>query len=230
MIQHHLVFHFTSLEDGITYYEANVKAAYYLVRSGKIMDCIEETLGEYAATVMSTVIFLGHAQVSHLDTLPELRRSHDRTTNGVHEDGVDLHAALKALAGHGYINRVREFHFWSLNDNFLEAEKTARSKLDARSKGKKAEEAVRENTEDLLKERVDADISHGFMHDGIPRGAKPRNNNVVESARPNKNKKRDIDTSDDDGMEQDEEDELPETDTIPMDVRMRSTLPTHVLM
>ncbi|KAJ5416351.1 RNA polymerase III Rpc82 C -terminal [Penicillium cf. griseofulvum] len=35
MIQHHLIYHFTSLDDGNTYYEANPQAAYSVVRSGK---------------------------------------------------------------------------------------------------------------------------------------------------------------------------------------------------
>lgn len=57
MIQHHLVYHFTSVEDGITYYEANPQAAYYLVRSGKILQLIENRLGPYAAQVMEAILY-----------------------------------------------------------------------------------------------------------------------------------------------------------------------------
>ncbi|KAJ5709615.1 RNA polymerase III Rpc82 C -terminal [Penicillium malachiteum] len=83
MIQHHLIYHFTSLEDNNTYYEANPQAAYYLVRSGKILNLVEERLGEYAARVMEMVLFLGHASVNHLETLPELRSLNPESANGI---------------------------------------------------------------------------------------------------------------------------------------------------
>jgi DNA-directed RNA polymerase III subunit RPC3 len=88
MIQMHLLFHYTSIDDGVTYYEANLQSAYYLVRSGKILEMIANRLGEYAATVMSTILYLGHAQVSYLETLPELvsEKPKDPQTNGVNGD------------------------------------------------------------------------------------------------------------------------------------------------
>ena len=88
MIQQHLVFHYTSYDDGVTYYEANLKAAYYLIRTGKILEFIEDRLGKYAATVMSTIIYLGHAQVSLLETLPELQPEYPQT-NGVNQEGEE---------------------------------------------------------------------------------------------------------------------------------------------
>lgn len=88
MIQQHLVFHYTSYDDGVTYYEANQKAAYYLIRTGKILEFIEDRLGKYAATVMSTIIYLGHAQVSLLETLPELQPDYPQT-NGISQEGEE---------------------------------------------------------------------------------------------------------------------------------------------
>ena len=85
MIQQHLVYHYTSYDDGVTYYEANMQSAYYLVRSGKILEFVEERLGKYAATVLSTIMYLGHAQVSYLETLPELT-SEAVKANGVPEE------------------------------------------------------------------------------------------------------------------------------------------------
>ncbi|KAJ5908012.1 DNA-directed RNA polymerase III subunit rpc3 [Penicillium taxi] len=73
MIQHHLVYHFTSLEDGNTYYEANSQTAYYLLRSGKILNIVEQRLGKYATKVVQAILYLGHASVVHLETIPELR-------------------------------------------------------------------------------------------------------------------------------------------------------------
>lgn len=85
MIQHRFVFHYTSYDDGITYYEANTHSSYYLVRSGKILEFIKERLGDYAATVMSTIMYLGHAPVSYLEDLPELN-AHHPIPNGVSKE------------------------------------------------------------------------------------------------------------------------------------------------
>lgn len=83
MIQHRLVFHYTGYEDGVTYYEANLQAAYYQVRAGKILEFIRDRLGDYAAAVMSAIMFFGHVQISHLETLPELN---GELPNGVAEE------------------------------------------------------------------------------------------------------------------------------------------------
>lgn len=162
MIQHRLVFHYTAYDDGVTYYEANLQSAYYLVRSGKIVELIWDNLGDYAAAVMSAIMFLGHTQISYLETLPELQASRPKPNgimeeyedqeepedrddgdeqddqvngvNGNHDPGqtAPLHSTLKTLAAHGYITRVREAHFQSHNDNVLDAERTIKSRADVK--------------------------------------------------------------------------------------------------
>jgi DNA-directed RNA polymerase III subunit RPC3 len=84
MVQMHLLYHYLSNDDGATYYEANMHAAYYLIRSGKILKAVEQRLGEYPAKVMSTIMYCGHAQVGYLESLPELRIDtvHKPSTNG----------------------------------------------------------------------------------------------------------------------------------------------------
>lgn len=201
MIQHHLVFNFTGFEDGVTYFEANLQAAYYLVRSGKILELVETRMGSYAAAVMSAIMYRGHAQVSHLEELEELQTQHPQP-NGVHEgdemddeneeeeqeqvNGVNgdhatsatsamLHPTLKALAAHGYIHRVREAHFQSAKDNFLEAERVVKAKPSIKLlKGKKLQEAIAHETAALLKQRTEGDLSEGLVFGGVPRGAKRR--------------------------------------------------------
>lgn len=73
LIQQHLIYHFTSVDDGLTYYEANWKSTYYFARCGKIIQVTKERFGGYAATVMDTILRLGHTTVAQLETLPELR-------------------------------------------------------------------------------------------------------------------------------------------------------------
>ncbi|KAL4974375.1 DNA-directed RNA polymerase III subunit rpc3 [Aspergillus desertorum] len=224
MIQHHLVYFYTAVEEGgVTYYSANMQAAYYLTRSGKILEFVGDRLGNYAATVMSTIMYLGHAQVSHLDTLPELR-SEARKTNGAHEGEGDLpegeneprgtngehdldrpallHSTLKALAGHGYIVRVREAHFQSIADNVLNIERQIRSGDSVQSlKGKKLEEFVVERTADMLKEKLDGDLTRGLIVNGVPRGVKRSHANGISDDTDHKRARFDCDDVEDDEEE-----------------------------
>lgn len=73
----HLVHHYTSTEDGFTYYEANIDGAYYLIRTGKVLEVVEERLGSYAAQVMAAIAYHGHIMISELETLPELQVKDD---------------------------------------------------------------------------------------------------------------------------------------------------------
>lgn len=151
----HLVYHSTSIDDGFTYYEANLEGAYYLIRTGKVLEVVNERLGSYAAQVLAAIAYHGHIMISELEALPELRIEKnvhpvdganakieddeaELPTNGVGSNGhVDhdqddhtsthprLHSALNYLAGHGYICRVKETHLQSPADNELEAEREA---------------------------------------------------------------------------------------------------------
>ncbi|PWY79556.1 DNA-directed RNA polymerase III subunit rpc3 [Aspergillus heteromorphus CBS 117.55] len=239
MIQHHLVYHYTSLDDGATYYEPNLQAAYYLVRSGKILELIQDRLGKYAATLMSTIMFLGHAQVSYLETLPELQpefpkangvkgesetgESEDQA-NGHGDDGHTfeqpalLHPTLKALASHGYLIRVRDAQFQSYADNALDAERALKSRPDVKQlKGKKLDETVLDGTLALLKEKLDGDLTRGLMFNGLPRGAKRRHANGSADA-PNKKARVDYDDDEDEDEDEDEwSDDDMGGDTSPME-------------
>lgn len=234
MIQQNLVFHYTSYDDGVTYYEANQHAAYYLTRSGKILEFIEGRLGQYAATLMSAIMYLGHASVSHLETLPELRPEPPQTNgingehkheqdeaNGEHEDqpnGINgehalseqpylLHPTLKTLAAHGYILRAREAHFQSYTDTVLDAERVVTSRPDVKSmKGKKLEETVIEKTLEIVKEKTDGDLSHGLKYNGVPRGAK-RGRGAAQSNKPIKKAQTEQADADEDDEEDEEENE-----------------------
>ncbi|KAJ5176471.1 DNA-directed RNA polymerase III subunit rpc3 [Penicillium canariense] len=219
MIQHHLIYHFTSLEDGNTYYTANPQAAYYLVRSGKIIQLVESRLGEYAARVMEMILYLGHAPIKHLESLPELRQLKPAVPNGVHKDEeqelqetendmeleddtngangangdhveeeeqkpAPLNSTLKALASHGYILRVKDAHFQSPEDNYIEAHKAAANRSDIKMlKGKRQQEALLLKTEEILAQRTDGDLSEGLMVNGLPRGVKRKFvNGISDSA------------------------------------------------
>ncbi|OQE39883.1 hypothetical protein PENCOP_c006G08293 [Penicillium coprophilum] len=201
MIQHHLIYHFTSLDDGNTYYEANPQAAYSLVRSGKILQLVESRLGEYAAQVLETIMNLGHSSIANLETLPELQSTKQRIPNGVNhgeeeieenggkegdlaapngdhavsEKPARLHPTLKSLASHGYIHRLREAHFQSPNDNWLDASRIISSRPDVKiMKGKQQAMEIEEKAKEMVKERTEGDLSRGLMYNGLPQGAKKK--------------------------------------------------------
>ncbi|KAL4894626.1 DNA-directed RNA polymerase III subunit rpc3 [Aspergillus ambiguus] len=252
MVQQHLVYHYTSYDEGVTYYQANLQSAYYLVRSGKILEFVEDRLGGYAARVMSTIMFLGHARVSYLETLPELQPQASPAVNGenvhpdeenepaneehdreVHTNGVNgeeeeapeeqpflLHPTLKTLAAHGYIQRVREAHFQSYADNVLDCERTIKARPDVKQlKGKKLDEAIVDMTVEMLRERLDGDLTHGLVVNGIPRGAK-RRRGAGGAEGPNKKARVDYAAVDEDEEEEEEnewsDDEMG-GDSIPME-------------
>ncbi|OJD27206.1 DNA-directed RNA polymerase III subunit rpc3 [Blastomyces percursus] len=90
LIQQHLIYHYTSLDDGITYYEASWRTAYNLVRSGRILQLVEEKLGEYAGKVLLAILYLGHARIGYLETLPELRpQATSKARKGVTTNGLN---------------------------------------------------------------------------------------------------------------------------------------------
>ncbi|CRG86728.1 DNA-directed RNA polymerase III subunit C3 [Talaromyces islandicus] len=225
MIQMHLLYHYLSNNDGVTYYEANTHAAYYLIRAGKILEVVHKRLGDYEAKVMSTIMYCGHAQVSYLESLAELRIDtavklstngngveHGEengenddinaaaadddlppSTNGANANGANdthngrLHAALKSLAGHGYI-----------------CQRIAQQAVSSASnvKGKEAADLFRARRDEVLVQRTDSSIGGVFLVHGIPKGAKrPQTNGTSEGS----NKRRRVSSFD--GAEEDFEDE-----------------------
>ncbi|KAI7969764.1 hypothetical protein EIK77_006712 [Talaromyces pinophilus] len=210
-----LVHHYTSTEDGFTYYEANVDGAYYLIRTGKVLEVVEERLGSYAAQVMAAIAYHGHIMVSELEALPELQVKDDAhygngdnadgnikneddvsedTLNGVaNGDEVDhtpsntrLHSALNYLAGHGYICQVKDVHLHSLADNSLDAEREATIwAANSDAKGKKKIAEIEDKKREILNDRLDADLSKGLTAYAHPPAIKRRQENG-HSENPNK--------------------------------------------
>lgn len=265
LIQQHLIFHFTSLDDGVTYYEADWKNAYAIVRSGKIIQLVDDRLGEYAAKIMSAILYLGHVKVSDLEKMYHLispvakapgKGSKANGVNGIHanRDGVEddaqledaeiqaepdveedfaqangeddddgsaisqLHSALRQLASYGYIFRVRDAHFHSPADNFQSAARQAKASSSVQGlKGKKLEDAIKENAEALVNEWTNGSIS-GVRINAAPRGVK-RRAVTTQSGEPARKR---VKLENDIAQYENEEDEIDEDDygddVAPMDV------------
>lgn len=198
MVQQHLVLHYASRDDSLTYYEADWRSAYSLIRSGKIIELVQERFGEYAATITSQLLLLGHARVGHLETLSQLVSGAERKKvktktpleNGLHAVGdagdlsrgdldqsrhspANLHSTLRLLANHGLIIRVREAHYRSQADLLYEVQVLVKaSGLFEGLKGKNLQSVIDETVQSKLKEWQDGSISQPAMTNGLSQSDK----------------------------------------------------------
>ncbi|KAI0445625.1 RNA polymerase III subunit RPC82 [Xylaria telfairii] len=92
VIQHNLVFYQTDHETANTTYEANSRAAYHLVRVGKILDVIDRKYGIMAKNVVNDLLMLGHVEVVELVRYHKLKHDRKKTINGEqnHDHDYDL--------------------------------------------------------------------------------------------------------------------------------------------
>jgi DNA-directed RNA polymerase III subunit RPC3 len=137
LIQQNLIYHCPGdkAEGGRTFYEANTDAAYALVRSGKVMDLVEEKFGPYEKDVMQNILLHGHVQVSNLEDQRDKGKTHTNGVNGEHSDtngvnGVNgnhgkkttspaaFDGALSRLIESGYVEIVVERMFRSPTDAY----------------------------------------------------------------------------------------------------------------
>ncbi|KZF20689.1 hypothetical protein L228DRAFT_249475 [Xylona heveae TC161] len=193
LIQQHLVLHYTALEEGITYYEADWMNAYSLVRAGKIIKLAEDKFGEAAGGIISNLLLLGHTRVGDLSSAYAAAAgkaksaingevSEDATenkANGVtkeHDSNRDryplmtrgqLHSLLQDLMNVGYIEEVREEHFRPHADNFNEAERLVkRTQFGGEIRGTKQKAEFDKAVSKKLKQWRDGDGS------SAPKGVK----------------------------------------------------------
>ncbi|KAI9775081.1 MAG: RNA polymerase III subunit C82 [Geoglossum umbratile] len=137
LIQQHLALHYTSPDDGVTYYEADWKSNYSLVRVGKVMRLVEERFGEAAGAVVANLLLQGHVRVGDLADAYGLSAANVRgnTKGGGAGHGVNgqakdvggrvekpaltlgqLHSILHRMLHSGYIMQVTDEQFWPIAD------------------------------------------------------------------------------------------------------------------
>jgi DNA-directed RNA polymerase III subunit RPC3 len=66
LIQQNLVYYHVEHDSETTYYEANQEASYFLLRSGKIIECVSSQYGHPAQDIVQNLLFLGHAKIGDL--------------------------------------------------------------------------------------------------------------------------------------------------------------------
>ncbi|KAI9752785.1 MAG: N-alpha-acetyltransferase 35 NatC auxiliary subunit [Chaenotheca gracillima] len=158
LIQQHLVLHYTAPHTEATFYEADWKAAYGLIRSGKVRRLLDETVSSASGDVVSNLLLLGHTRVGDLLKSYSAASSKEigkvsnpkATVNGgsnghklpngssLSEDSAnteaisrstgDLQLNLRTLLDTGFVSGVRMEHFRPPADNHAEAERIVRER------------------------------------------------------------------------------------------------------
>ncbi|KAI9662185.1 MAG: RNA polymerase III subunit C82 [Trizodia sp. TS-e1964] len=194
LIQQHLVLHYDSPDDRSTYYEADLTAAYHLIRSGKAIQLVEERFGEIAATLVQNVLLLGHAQLADLanaygvgssvgekDVGVKGQLNMSGSTKGHHEqpttDGISslqqLHSIINHLLHAGFLIQTNRHTFQPLADNYEEAEILIRSAAGRNEFGTaKGKEFLRTKVREKLREWRDGTESKNLSNGSTSRGGK----------------------------------------------------------
>ncbi|ESZ98540.1 hypothetical protein SBOR_1072 [Sclerotinia borealis F-4128] len=139
LVRQNLVYHTSDEGGGDTNYEANVDAAYALVRSGKILEIVGERFGSVATEIMEQLVLLGHAKI--FDIIAELNKGHEAHANGngngngngtngaANGNGIQsypsgqLNHTLIQLLEEGFIQPVGQNMFRSPTDSYNAVEK-----------------------------------------------------------------------------------------------------------
>ncbi|KAI5294839.1 RNA polymerase III subunit C82, partial [Ascosphaera atra] len=121
--------------------------AYYLLRSGKIIQLVESRLGGYAGRVMEVLLQLGHARVSYLETISELME---------HTGKKDKQRKRRKLAGGEVKTENDGLQVEGVDD--VDAEGEAEAEV-----GEEEEEVEDDDTIPPLHPTLNALASHGFI-------------------------------------------------------------------
>ena len=185
LVQAQLVYHHTS-SDRQTNYEANLRAAYDLIRNGKIIHLAKETLGQDAALVVAHILSVGQVTVkdlyrfwkqSHGDhnlqnggSNHEHRTSHGHSTESVgtqphihtavQQGRSDLSNVLKRLVQDGFVLRLRRAHFHTSADNYFDVQSQLLSLEDgSAAKSRKCDDELSARILEETASRNDTSIS-----------------------------------------------------------------------
>ncbi len=174
LVQENLVYHKFDEDTSTTHYEANPEAAYMLVRSGKVVEIVEDRYGALGADVMGNLFLSGHSTVQQLVSgyesrlaEAEAKKKRDRhLANGVNGQNKphpnpagQMHVMLTELLENGLIEPLFENMFRSPTDTFNQIEKEILQRdYNGSTKGVKQKDdlkfKIQARLEDLRSERV----------------------------------------------------------------------------
>ncbi|OCT45554.1 DNA-directed RNA polymerase III subunit C3 [Cladophialophora carrionii] len=154
LIQLRLVYHHTTYE-GLSTYQADTTYAYNIMRTGRLVELVEWSLGASAAGIMETLAAMGFATAHELEA--EVLEKSDPT----HPMGKSrFQTLLKQLVSSGYIKAVREAHFQSPSDRRQDVERSLRDNgLIPTGTGKKIAADAESRIDSELERRVNSSVS-----------------------------------------------------------------------
>lgn len=160
LVQQHLVFWHKAPEDELVSYEANLPAAYNLLRAGKYVKIAENRVSEFASTIISHLLLLGHARVGDLMQAYGIGYTKDITDRTAAKLGLSerklskenvisnkvngdesvtrekINHTLRELLQAGLVIPVHASNFRSTQDNRMEAELSVGPLAEYKIKGK----------------------------------------------------------------------------------------------
>lgn len=155
-----LICHHTTSE-GRTSYEANPRNAYYLIRSGRVIETVQNRYGNAAASIVTQLLLLGHASIGQLKK--SSRTSYDSVQiqhQAINDDEAELENALRTLCKHGLVCRLRQAYFRPEADTRQLAEEKVDSRpLVSNAKGTKLKEEIANKIEEEVEKEADSHIS-----------------------------------------------------------------------
>ena len=169
LVQQRLAFWCLDWEEEQAIFEPNVSAAYNLIRTGKYVKITENRVGEYAGTIISHLLLLGHAKVGDLRQMMGLssqkenvngqtntNSEHTAETSGkgVHVNGKTngdssmtgrkIHTTLCELLAGGFIFPFHESGLRSDTENRVEANRIFAKLRDKSLKSDKLRDEIQE--------------------------------------------------------------------------------------
>ncbi|EXJ61064.1 hypothetical protein A1O7_05217 [Cladophialophora yegresii CBS 114405] len=154
LIQLRLVYHHTTYE-GLSTYQADTTYAYNLMRTGRLVELVDWSLGSSAAEIIETLAAMGFATAHELET--EVLEKTD-LTQPISKSRFQI--LLKQLVSSGYIKAVRETHFQSSSDRRQDVERYLRdNRMIVTGTGKKVAAEAEAKIDSELERRVKSSIS-----------------------------------------------------------------------
>lgn len=154
-----LVCHHTTAE-GRTSYEANPRNAYYIVRSGRVLEVVQKRYGRAATAIVIQLLLLGHASIAQLKRAVRTLDENNTQEEEAGYDGIEVDNTLRILCKHGLVCRLRQAYFRTEADTRLLAEeKVYGLPTTSTAKGTKAKEEMATKIEEEILKQVDTHIT-----------------------------------------------------------------------
>ncbi|RMZ89991.1 hypothetical protein DV736_g2788, partial [Chaetothyriales sp. CBS 134916] len=135
LIQLRLVHHYTTYR-GLCTYEADIDAAYDLVRIGKVTALANTRLGPLGGKIVEEIALQGSLPVSQI-----VARINDALPEGEKVSALKISRTLQALTTDGFLRNIRPAHLQILHDTEQDIDFELRQRLgtNSKTKGKKAQ-------------------------------------------------------------------------------------------